>query len=211
MAVILLRCLMPHSLIQVSQQPLHSGIVNFEANRMLNTVPPETSLKDRSSGAQVEEIDTTLQLADRNPFNTLQADGQSPTKSESSFYPASSATPHPCVCRFCNKGFAKASTRVAHERVHTGERPYPCSFCSKSFTMASSRRTHERIHTGERPFACTRCDRRFHQLAHLQFHERNHTGVRPFLCGLCGKTFKLSSHLRRHELTHAKAAASFSC
>jgi uncharacterized Zn-finger protein len=36
------------------------------------------------------------------------------------------------ACDVCNKTFSKTSNRKAHQRAHTGERPYGCDMCNKS-------------------------------------------------------------------------------
>lgn len=51
------------------------------------------------------------------------------------------------ACRFCGKTFAQASYIKAHERLHTGEKPYVCSVCNKAFSDASNWKKHERMHT----------------------------------------------------------------
>ncbi|KAH3860072.1 hypothetical protein DPMN_022965 [Dreissena polymorpha] len=50
-------------------------------------------------------------------------------------------------CRFCGKTFAQASYIKAHERLHTGEKPYVCSVCNKAFSDASNWKKHERMHS----------------------------------------------------------------
>lgn len=51
------------------------------------------------------------------------------------------------ACRFCGKTFAQASYIKAHERLHTGEKPYGCSVCGKAFSDASNWKKHERMHS----------------------------------------------------------------
>merc|ERR1711871_1032063 len=36
-------------------------------------------------------------------------------------------------CSFCRKGFKQRSNLVAHERIHTGEKPYVCEICNRGF------------------------------------------------------------------------------
>uniref|UniRef100_A0A8C2FA92 C2H2-type domain-containing protein n=1 Tax=Cyprinus carpio TaxID=7962 RepID=A0A8C2FA92_CYPCA len=65
------------------------------------------------------------------------------------------------VCKYCGKAFPGLSNVVAHQRVHTGERPFKCDTCGKLFTEAGNLKKHQRVHTGEKPFICPRCGKRF--------------------------------------------------
>ncbi|KFD48971.1 hypothetical protein M513_10123 [Trichuris suis] len=107
-------------------------------------------------------------------------------------------------CRFCGKVFAFKYPMIAHERVHTGERPFICKYCTKSFSQQTSLIMHERSHTGERRYKCDICDKRFIQPSALHSHRRTHTGERPYQCKLCPKNFAHATSLRQHQHVHLK-------
>lgn len=107
-------------------------------------------------------------------------------------------------CPVCGKLFVSSSGVALHQRVHTGERPFPCQVCGKRFRQNTHLREHLRTHSGERPFRCEVCGKGFIQSMHLAEHRRTHTGERPHVCPLCGKAFKTFSNLRNHKKTHAR-------
>ncbi|KAK2910050.1 zinc finger protein 574 isoform X2 [Channa argus] len=107
-------------------------------------------------------------------------------------------------CPVCGKLFVSSSGVALHQRVHTGERPFPCQVCGKRFRQNTHLREHLRTHSGERPFCCEVCGKGFIQSMHLAEHRRTHTGERPHVCPLCGKAFKTFSNLRNHKKTHIR-------
>lgn len=117
---------------------------------------------------------------------------------------SSAKRPRAHQCPVCGKLFVSSSGVALHQRVHTGERPFPCQVCGKCFRQNTHLREHLRTHSGERPFRCEVCGKGFIQSMHLAEHRRTHTGERPHVCPKCGKAFKTFSNLRNHKKTHAR-------
>lgn len=88
-------------------------------------------------------------------------------------------SPSAIKCRFCGRVFPRDKSLNAHERIHSGIKPYICDFpsCSRAFTQSGQLKTHQRLHSGERPFRCSAdgCNMRFtHANRHCSNHPYHH-------------------------------------
>lgn len=118
------------------------------------------------------------------------------------------------VATVANVSASRVSTQQPAAPVQERRRVYECSYpnCGKNYFKSSHLKAHQRIHTGEKPFICKwqDCERRFSRSDELSRHKRTHTGEKKFVCPVCEKPFMRSDHLSKHVKRHAKKSNSAS-
>ncbi|XP_050685584.1 gastrula zinc finger protein XlCGF46.1-like isoform X2 [Leptidea sinapis] len=74
-----------------------------------------------------------------------------------------------CDKAYVNEWSLKDHKRFAHEGQKR-PRKFPCNICEKVFDRNSTRKAHIRTHTGERPYVCPDCPAKFKQAGTLGTH-----------------------------------------
>ena len=91
----------------------------------------------------------------------------------------------------------KTSWFRRRRRLRGSGMPY-CRYCYRCCGSRLALEAHERVHTGLKPYQCQECGRSFRQMIHLTTHRRTHTKERPFVCSVCQKAYKNRVDLRKH-------------
>nr|XP_029720496.1 gastrula zinc finger protein XlCGF17.1-like [Aedes albopictus] len=111
----------------------------------------------------------------------------------------------PCSEPGCEMVFRDTFLMKRHCRNVHGDAPWHCRFCPKRLRTKEAMDIHERVHTGEKPFPCREgCDRRFAHATDRVRHERSmHTSEKPHKCAHCKEAYvrrrELVIHLQRHH------------
>ncbi|XP_026159672.1 sal-like protein 3 [Mastacembelus armatus] len=149
-----------------------SGISS--TSRIMNsTLAPQSALPFRRSTAAVANIEVAI--SSKRQANLLVHHN----KIQAARIVSGERRRKSYICRACGKAFSGLSNLEAHERVHTGEKPFRCDICGKHFSEAGNLKKHQRVHTGEKPFSCNQCGKRFAWICNLRTHQQSASS-----CGL---------------------------
>lgn len=107
----------------------------------------------------------------------------------------------PYRCPHCSGAFPQLPELRRHLISHTGE-AHLCPVCGKALRDPHTLRAHERLHSGERPFPCPQCGRAYTLATKLRRHLKSHLADKPYRCPTCGMGYTLPQSLKRHQLSH---------
>ncbi|XP_069888535.1 zinc finger protein 408 isoform X1 [Dipodomys merriami] len=107
----------------------------------------------------------------------------------------------PYRCPHCADAFPQLPELRRHLISHTGE-AHLCPVCGKALRDPHTLRAHERLHSGERPFSCPQCGRAYTLATKLRRHLKCHLADKPYRCPTCGMGYALPQGLKRHQLSH---------
>lgn len=154
-------------------EDVKQGTVKIENDPDSLTLEPPSS--DQAVGLSVQVLPQISLPAIQESEGDALVNLMPPVGSDPGLSGNSESTDKLHCCNICGRGFRRFYCLKTHQRIHTGERPYPCRYCEKRFRHLDSLHKHQRIHTGERPYRCAQCGCCFRELGQLKKHRLKHS------------------------------------
>ncbi|XP_054724296.1 zinc finger protein 888-like [Uloborus diversus] len=116
------------------------------------------------------------------------------------------------TCQVCGKGFNQKFNLKAHEKIHSGVKPFVCDTCGMEKDATSSAEDEscspskievecpEQDSQGQH--ICTICGKTYASERYLKKHQIIHSDKKPFSCDFCDYSSRHKAHLTRHLRLH---------
>ncbi len=123
---------------------------------------------------------------------------------------ASTRERNPTSVTIANLRFSQVPELRRHLISHTGE-VYLCPVCGKALRDPHTLRAHERLHTGDRPYKCEQCGKGYTMATKLRRHMKSHLEEKPHVCQVCGAKYTMMQSLTAASAVSQTSVRLWSC